>query len=75
MIDQQLQHNRLRIGQRIAQLREEQGLTQAALAEMIGMQQQHISRLEKGRYSARLDLLATVAAALGGSVDIIPRTR
>lgn len=75
MTTQQLQNNRLRIGQRIAQLREERGLTQTALAEMIGMQQQHISRLEKGRYSARLDLLAIVAAALGGSVENISRTR
>ena len=71
MTSQQLQHNRLRIGQRIAQLREERGLTQTALAEMIGMQQQHISRLEKGRYSARLDLLTTVAAALGCEVDLV----
>jgi len=71
MTAQQLQDNRLRIGHRIAQLREGKGLTQTQLAEMIGMQQQHISRLEKGRYSARLDLLATVATALGGSVEIV----
>lgn len=71
MTAQQLQDNRVRIGQRIAQLREERGLTQTQLAEMTGMQQQHISRLEKGRYSARLDLLATVAAALGCTVGII----
>lgn len=62
---------RLRIGQRIAELRKEQGMTQTQLAERCGLQQAHIARIEAGRYSVGLDTLAQIATALGMKIDFI----
>lgn len=62
---------RLRIGQRIAELRKEQNLTQTQLAERCGLQQAHIARIETGRYSVGLDTLAQIATALGMKIDFI----
>jgi len=62
---------RKRIGRRIAEIRKEQNLTQAQLAELCGVAQAHIARIETGRYSVGLDTLAQIAAAMGMSVDFI----
>ena len=62
---------RLRIGQRIAELRKEQNLTQTQLAERCGLQQAHIARIETGRYSVGLDTLAQIADAMGMKIDFI----
>lgn len=62
---------RKRIGRRIAELRKEQNLTQAQLAERCGVAQAHIARIETGRYSVGLDTLTQIAAAMGMSVDFI----
>jgi transcriptional regulator with XRE-family HTH domain len=75
MTTQQLHDNRLRIGQRIIDLRKEQGLSQNQLAQKAGIEQATISRLEKGAFSVGVDVLAKVLEALGASVEIIPRTR
>ena len=62
---------RQRIGRRIAELRKEQNMTQAQLAERCGIQQAHIARIETGRYSVGLDTLAQIATALGRSIDFV----
>ena len=62
---------RLRIGQRIAELRKGQGITQTQLAERCGLQQAHIARIEAGRYSVGLDTLAQIADAMGMKIDFI----
>lgn len=62
---------RLRIGQRIAELRKERGLTQTQLAERCGLQQAHIARIEAGRYSVGLDTLAQIAEAMGMAIDFV----
>ena len=62
---------RLRIGQRIAELRKGQGMTQTQLAERCGLQQAHIARIEAGRYSVGLDTLAQIADAMGMKIDFI----
>ena len=62
---------RKRIGRRIAELRKEQNMTQAQLAERCGIQQAHIARIETGRYSVGLDTLAQIATALGRSIDFV----
>jgi transcriptional regulator with XRE-family HTH domain len=59
------EQERQRIGQDIAQLRKEQGMTQQDLADQIGMQRAHVVRIEKGRYSVGLDTLTAIAQALG----------
>jgi DNA-binding XRE family transcriptional regulator len=62
---------RQRIGRRIAELRKEQNMTQAQLAERCGVAQAHIARIETGRYSVGLDTLAQIATALGRSIDFV----
>ena len=65
------EEERLRIGQRIAELRKERGLTQTQLAERCGLQQAHIARIEAGRYSVGLDTLAQIADVMGMKIDFI----
>ena len=62
---------RQRLGKRIAQLRNEAGMSQARLAELTGMEQPHIARIEAGRYSVGVDILGKIATALGKRVDIV----
>lgn len=62
---------RQRVGRRIAELRKEQNMTQAQLAERCGIQQAHIARIETGRYSVGLDTLAQIATALGRNIDFV----
>lgn len=62
---------RQRIGQRIAEIRKAQGITQQDLADRTGIQRNHISRIEQGRYSVGFDTLQAIAEALGGTIDII----
>ena len=66
-----MNETRERIGQRIAKLRKEQGMTQAELAEQTGIQRAHITRIEAGRYSVGIDLLDKIAVALGMEVDFV----
>lgn len=65
------EQERERIGQRIADLRKEKGMTQQGLADIVGMQRNHISRIEAGKYSVGFDTLQAIAEALGGTIDII----
>jgi transcriptional regulator with XRE-family HTH domain len=69
MINKELQ--RQRIGQRIAEIRKEKGLTQQDLADRTGIQRNHISRIEHGRYSVGFDTLQMIAEAMGGNVEIV----
>ncbi len=50
---------------RIRLAREKAELTQEQLAEKAGLQQSHISRLEKGEHSPTAKTLAKIAGALG----------
>lgn len=64
-------NNRIRIGQRIAELRKQRGISQAQLAEAIGMHQPNIARIENGQYSTSIDVLSRIAEALGTRLDLI----
>lgn len=66
-----MNETRERIGQRIAQLRKEHGMTQVELAERTGIQRAHITRIEAGKYSVGVDLLDKIAVALGMEVDFV----
>ena len=59
------EQERQRIGQDIAQLRKEKGMTQQDLADCVEMQRAHIARIEAGRYSVGLDTLTAIGQALG----------
>lgn len=71
-VDEDVDGNpRVVIGQRIAELRKEQGLSQTELADKCGMQRPHIARVESGRYGITLDVLARIASALGKTIDLV----
>lgn len=54
---------------RIRALRTERGLTQAQLAEVLGVTRQTVIAVEQGRYSPSLELAFQIARALGWSID------
>jgi transcriptional regulator with XRE-family HTH domain len=53
-----------KLGRRVATLRREAGLTQAALAEMVDVTTETISRLERGAVIPSLERMEQVGAAL-----------
>ncbi len=57
------------LGKRIAELRKEQGLTQAQLAELLGLTQQQVGHFEVGRRRVPVSLLPALARAVGTSVE------
>ena len=65
------EQERQRIGQRIADLRKANGMTQQDLADRTGNQRNHISRIESGKYSVGFDTLQTIAEQFGMKVDIV----
>lgn len=78
------EEERKRIGARIAEIRKDivwtndrgwkqQGMTQRELGARCGLADSHIARIEKGRYSAGLDTLQTIAEGLNCTVEIVPR--
>jgi transcriptional regulator with XRE-family HTH domain len=56
------------IGKRIAEIREQAGLSQSGLARSIGSSQSAISQIEAGDRNPSYDMLRQVADALGVSV-------
>lgn len=62
---------RLRIGRRIKELREKRGLEAKKLAELCGVDAGNISRIENGRVSVGLDVLARIAAALKTKIEFV----
>ncbi len=52
------------IGARIKELRKQAGLTQEQLAERVGLDSRHLSRLEVGRHFPSLDSLERIASTL-----------
>lgn len=64
---------RLRIGTELAERRKQMGKTQADLTDVTGVQRNHISRIEQGRYSVGFDTLQAIADALDADIRIVPR--
>ena len=62
---------RRRIGERIAELRTIERMTQLELAERTGLGRPHISRIESGTYSVGFDTLEKIAHALGKKIDFV----
>lgn len=59
------------IGARVAQIRKERGLTQAELAEKIGIIQALISDYERGKLRLYDDIIIRLATALNVSTDTL----
>ena len=53
-------------------IREEQGLTQAQLAERCDMKQSMIARFEKLTHSPRIDTMLDILTQLGYTLKIVP---
>ena len=70
-IKSRVEEERLRIGQRIAQVRNEHGMTQQQLADAVGVSREHIGRIEAGKYSVGLDILVKVAKALDMKLELV----
>ena len=58
----------MEIGPRIAEIREQVGLTQSGLARAVGTSQSAISQIEGGERNPSYDMLRQIAKALGVSV-------
>ena len=56
------------IGERISVLRKAANLTQSELAEKVGLDSRHVSRLETGKYYPSLESLELIATALGAEL-------
>lgn len=63
---------RERIGRRIAELRELKGISQIELAEMTGIKQPNLSRIESGKYSTNIDLISRIAEAMNCRIEVNP---
>jgi DNA-binding Xre family transcriptional regulator len=62
---------RERIGAKIRQLREKKGIEAKQLAIMTNIDASNLCRIEQGKYSVGLDILAKISQALGVKVDLV----
>ncbi len=65
--------DRERIGHRIKELREEQGMDAKIVAQKAGITPANMSRIEQGKYSPGLDILCRIASALGMQLDFVKK--
>ena len=52
------------LGEKIRQIRKSKGLTQEKLAELIGIDNKHLSRIEKGRHMPTYNIIRKLAKVL-----------
>ncbi len=62
-------------GQRVRARRNHLGLSQSALADVVGVNRRVIGELERGKASVQLGIALRVAEALGLDVDLRERER
>lgn len=59
-------------GHQLAEMRQAAGLSQAELADILGVSQARVSKIEHGQVSG-IDIVRTYINALGGSIDLVAR--
>ena len=59
-----MKSGKAKLGERIKMFRKASGFSQEQLAEMIGIEQKHVSRLEVGKSYPTIDRLEKIATAL-----------
>jgi Zn-dependent peptidase ImmA (M78 family)/DNA-binding XRE family transcriptional regulator len=64
-----LSETALQVGERVQAARKDAGLSQAEVAEVLGLSQAAVSHLEAGRRSPRVDELAALAELVGRDLD------
>ena len=57
-------------GHQLAEMRKASGVTQAGLAELLGVSQSRISKIESGEISG-IEVIRAYVTALGGTVDLV----
>lgn len=62
------------IGELIRTTREQKGLSQRALGDLVGMPQSHISKIENGAVDLQTSSLVQLARALDLELAVVPRT-
>lgn len=67
----QLAARRREIGQRIRSLRQAHGLSQTKLARLLGIEQSHVSNIERGARSATIQQVTRLSKKLSVSTDTI----
>ena len=60
------------VGQRIKEAREAKGLSQRELAELSGVKQPAIARMESMKSTPQIDTLIKVLIPLGYTLEIVP---
>lgn len=63
--------NRVIMGDRIRELREDKNMDVFTLAEQAGIQPNTLKRIEAGKFSADLDILSKIAQGLGMKIDFV----
>lgn len=58
-------------GKRIKEMRKRAGMTQAELAEKLGISADGMSNIERGKNGVSVDLFGVMAQVLGSSVDYL----
>ena len=71
MTDEMITRDRQKIISLLTEARIEKGLSQEALAEMVGTKRSNISRMESGAQNISLDTLLKVAEAMGKEVSVV----
>jgi len=66
-------NDRERIGNKIKEIRIQKGISTYQLAELTGLNQPNIVRIEKGKYSTGIDIISKIVNSLGCQIDIIDR--
>lgn len=68
-----IEEQRIRIGQEIADLRRQRGMTQQNVSDKTAIRRPHVTRVEAGRYNFGFDTLQAIADALDADIRIVPR--
>lgn len=63
----------IRLGRRIAALREKRGWNQSYLAEISGVGRAHLSQIENGAVAVRIDTLEVLAKGLQVTLSVLLR--
>ena len=70
MTEEEKISNRLRVGQRIAEIRQQKGYSLRQLSEICGVTFQNLNKIENGKYNVSVDILYKVCKALEVEIKI-----
>lgn len=63
--------NRNRMGEKLAAIRNQKGLSIRELAEACGVTAQNITKIEHGKYNVSIDILGKICEALNCRIEIV----